>query len=75
MTNETEPETEPETIRLDQFLKLSGVCGTGGQAKNVIQDGKVLVNGRVETKRRKKLCAGDVVIYNNEEIIVESDDE
>lgn len=71
MTNET----EPETIRLDHFLKLSGVCGTGGQAKGLIQAGEVFVNGEVQTKRRKKLQVGDVVFCKDEEIVVESDGE
>ncbi|MCA9207429.1 MAG: RNA-binding S4 domain-containing protein, partial [Planctomycetales bacterium] len=44
---------EPETIRLDQFIKLSGVVGTGGQAKVLIQAGYVKVNGEVETRRSR----------------------
>ena len=46
---------------LDQFLKLTGIAGTGGQAKLVIQGGEVRVNGEIETRRRRKLAAGDVV--------------
>jgi ribosome-associated protein len=46
-------------IKLDQFLKLQGLVGTGGQAKLLIQDGLVLVNGTVETRRGRKLTAGD----------------
>ena len=46
---------------LDQFLKLTGVAGTGGQAKMMIQGGEISVNGEVETRRRRKLTAGDVV--------------
>ncbi len=68
-------EDETETIRLDQFLKLASVCGTGGQAKALIQASEILVNGRVETKRRRKLHPGDVVIFGDEQIIVESDSE
>ncbi len=49
------------TIKLDQFLKLMGVVQTGGQAKMLIQDGQVKVNGRVETQRGKKLAEGDRV--------------
>ena len=49
------------TLCLDQFLKLTGIAGTGGQAKLMIQAGEVLVNGEVETRRRRKLAAGDVV--------------
>jgi ribosome-associated protein len=59
----TADESEPpsEALRLDQFLKLSGLAGTGGQAKVLIQAGEVKVNGAVETRRRRKLAAGDVV--------------
>ncbi len=46
---------------LDQFLKLTGIAGTGGQAKLMIQGGEILVNGEVEIRRRRKLTAGDVV--------------
>ena len=58
------PLPERETLRLDQFLKLSGVAGTGGQAKLLIQSGEVQVNGELETRRRRKLAAGDVVEVN-----------
>ena len=46
---------------LDQFLKLTGIAGTGGQAKMMIQGGEISVNGEVETRRRRKLLPGDVV--------------
>ena len=48
-----------EYIRLDNFLKLAGAVETGGQAKIMIQDGEVLVNGEVCTMRGKKLRRGD----------------
>lgn len=48
-------------IRLDQFLKLQGVCGTGGQAKIMIQNGEVGVNGQIELHRGRKLVPGDVI--------------
>ena len=57
----TDPVPKPETLRLDQFLKLSGIAGTGGQAKLLIQGGDVKVNGVLETRRRRKLVFGDVV--------------
>ena len=63
--------TEPESIRLDQFLKLQGVTGTGGQAKRLIQDGQILVNGEQETRRRRKLFHGDVVQVGDLQMIVE----
>ncbi len=48
-------------LRLDQFLKLSGITPTGGQAKIRIQWGEVEVNGAVETRRGRGLVPGDVV--------------
>ncbi|MDH6061394.1 RNA-binding S4 domain-containing protein [Chrysosporum bergii ANA360D] len=48
-------------IKLDQFLKLMGVAPTGGQAKLIIIDGGVKVNGIVETRRGRKLFLGDKV--------------
>lgn len=48
-------------IRLDQFLKFEGIAGTGGQAKALVQDGQVRLNGEVETRRGRKLKAGDVI--------------
>jgi ribosome-associated protein len=49
---------------LDQFLKLTGIVGTGGHAKILIQSGEISVNGEIETRRRRKLAAGDVVEVN-----------
>lgn len=65
---------EPETIRLDQFIKLSGVVGTGGQAKVLIQAGYVKVNGEVETRRSRKLHIGDVVEAEGQTMEVRSDE-
>ncbi|BAT55208.1 hypothetical protein NOS3756_41870 [Nostoc sp. NIES-3756] len=48
-------------IKLDQFLKLIGIAPTGGQAKLMILDGDVKVNGAVETRRGRKLVATDQV--------------
>ena len=63
-------ESEPKTVRLDQFLQLAGVAGTGGQAKLLIQDGQIQVNGDEETRRRRKLTAGDVVRFDGAEFVV-----
>ena len=57
-------------LTLDQFLKLAGLVGTGGEAKMRIQAGEVLLNGEVETRRRKKLHHGDVVSLGGEEFMV-----
>lgn len=63
-------ESKP-TIQLDQFMKLTGMVSTGGQAKLVIQGGEVSLNGVVETRRKKKLTAGDEVTFNGRTIVVE----
>ena len=60
-------------IKLDQFLKLQGLVGTGGQAKSLIQSAQVKVNGEVETRRGRKLNTGDVVELFDEKIVVQSD--
>lgn len=58
------------SIRLDQFLKLAGAVGSGGQAKVLIQQGAVKVNGVVETRRGRKLRPGDVVEFEGESLTV-----
>lgn len=50
-----------EFIKADAFLKFSGLCATGGQAKWMIEEAQVTVNGEVCTMRGKKLHRGDVV--------------
>ena len=59
------------TIQLDKFMKVMGMVSTGGQAKLVIQDGNVLLNGAVETRRKKKLRSGDEVSFNGQTLVVE----
>ena len=65
-----EPLPESPTVRLDQFLQLAGVAGTGGRAKVLIQSGGVLVDGLVETRRRRQLSPGAVVRVGGEEFEV-----
>ncbi|MBO7395529.1 MAG: S4 domain-containing protein YaaA [Ruminococcus sp.] len=50
-----------EFIKLDALLKFASLVGSGGEAKMLIQDGKVLVNGEVCTMRGKKIRSGDTV--------------
>ncbi|GAA1879239.1 MAG: RNA-binding S4 domain-containing protein [Williamsia herbipolensis] len=49
------------TIRLGQFLKLANLIESGAEAKEVIADGEVSVNGEVDTRRGRQLAVGDVV--------------
>lgn len=53
-----------EFIKLDALLKFAAVVGTGGEAKTVIADGLVKVNGEVCTMRGKKLRPGDLVEFD-----------
>lgn len=55
----TQIEIHTEYIKLDSLLKFAGVTETGGIAKEIIQDGKVKVNGEICTMRGKKLRTGD----------------
>ena len=54
---------ETEYIKLDSLLKFAAVVGTGGEAKYVISEGMVTVNGEVCTMRGKKLRPGDKVSF------------
>jgi len=56
-----------EPVELYKILKFEGMVSSGGEAKSVINNGQVLVNGEVEKRKRKKILSGDVVEYMNEE--------
>ncbi len=62
--------SNPLVITLDQFLKQVGIVGSGGEAKILIQGGEVMLNGVVETRRGKKLVAGDVVEFGGQRLVV-----
>ena len=59
-----------EYIKLGQALKAAGLVDSGVEAKIVIADGEVLVNGQVETQRGKKLHDGDKVEFHGEKILI-----
>lgn len=59
-----------EYIKLGQALKLAGLAESGVDAKYMIQDGHVKVNGEVEIKRGKKLYPGDVFSYSGQDVKV-----
>ena len=54
-----------EFIRLDQLMKFSGLCNSGGRAKYLIQNGEVKLNGEVCTMRGKKIRDKDQIEYQN----------
>lgn len=62
---------QDEFIKLGQAVKAAGLVESGVEAKEVIQQGRVSVNGEVDTRRGRKLYAGDVVEYNGEQIKIE----
>lgn len=59
-----------EFIKLGQALKLAGLVSSGVDAKIVIAEGEVLVNGEVDTRRGKKLRDGDTFSYKGQEVTV-----
>ncbi len=59
-----------EFIKLDSLLKLAGLVETGGEAKLLIQNGQVEVNGEVCTMRGKKLRAGDTVTLDGRTVTI-----
>lgn len=65
-----ETEIKTEFIKLDQLLKFSGLCDTGGFAKELIQQGEVKVNGEVCTMRGKKIRSGDTVSAGEYTVVV-----
>ncbi|GAA1857862.1 RNA-binding S4 domain-containing protein [Microbacterium koreense] len=52
-----------DAIRLGQFMKFSGLLDSGGDVKEAIIDGEVLVNGEVDRRRGRQLALGDVVTF------------
>lgn len=65
-----EVEISKEPIELFKLLKFEGVVGSGGEAKHAIAEGQVLLNGQVETRKRKKIVSGDIVEFAGEKICI-----
>lgn len=59
-----------DTIRLGQLLKLAGLADSGGEAKELLAEGAVSVNGEPEERRGRQLRSGDVVAVGDEQIRV-----
>ena len=60
-----------EPVELYKILKFEGMVGTGGEAKMVISEGLVRVNGKIETRKRKKIVAGDTIEFDQEIIRIQ----
>ena len=63
--------SEKAYITLSQFLKKTGIAATGGQAKYMVKELDITVNGEKEDRRGKKLYSGDEVIIDGRKYIVE----
>ena len=59
-----------QTIRLGQLLKLAGLADSGSEARVLVQDGAVTVNGEVDTRRGRQLRRGDIVAVGGESVRV-----
>ena len=64
-------EVHKEPVELYKILKFEGMVGSGGEAKLVISEGFVLVNGEVETRKRKKIISGDIIEFGQEKICIQ----
>ena len=60
-----------EPIELNKLLKFESLVASGGEANQVIVEGLVLVNGEVETRKRKKIVSGDIVEFGQEKIRIQ----
>lgn len=59
-----------DSIRLGQFLKLADVIDVGSDARSLLEDGRVGVNGETETRRGRQLVCGDIVTVDDTELHV-----
>jgi len=65
-------ELESEFVELYKILKFEGLTDSGGMAKQMIADGQVSVNGEIETRKRKKIVAGDKIVFSGQSIEVKN---
>ena len=71
--NEAPPLRAPSTIRIEKepselykILKFENLAQSGGEAKYIISQGRVRVNGAIETRKRKKIISGDVIEFDGQ---------
>ncbi len=62
---------DSEYIELIKLLKVTNVCGSGGEAKSIVDDGQVKLNGQIESRKRAKLRKGDKIEVFDTSIIIE----
>lgn len=62
---------ESEYIELIKLLKVTNICGSGGEAKYIVDEGEVKRNGEIESRKRAKLRSGDKIEVFDQIIIIE----
>ena len=67
-------ELQRQPVELHKILKFEGLASSGGEAKALIADGQVLVNDAVETRKRRKMLAGDVITVAGERYLLTKGD-
>ncbi len=60
------------SVALHNLLKLLGWCDSGGQAKQLVAEGQVMVDGQIETRKRCKIIAGQIVSYAGQQVKISS---
>ena len=61
-------EIRQEPVELYKILKMENLASSGGEAKFLIAEGKVSVNGEIETRKRKKIVSGDIIMFDVHEL-------
>ncbi len=74
MKEKTEIYIKGEYIELFKLLKFAGLVNDGSEAKMLIENGEVLYNNEVETRKRKKVYSGDVVILGNNLLYIKKEE-
>lgn len=67
-------EISKQPVELYKILKFEGMVASGGEAKLVIADGLVQVNGETETRKRRKIVSGDTIEFNGDAILIQLED-
>ena len=67
----TTVEITKEPVELYKILKFEGLVSSGGEAKLVIADGRVFVNGQIETRKRRKIIAGDLIEFAGDQMQIQ----
>lgn len=63
-------ELSREPVELYKILKFEGIAGSGGEAKAAVAAGQVLLNGQIETRKRKQIVSGDVIEFGGTQLVV-----